>query len=566
MQQIQKKFNFHDITVIIVIIAFIIFVTLGWHDMHLPFDFNHNNNLSLAPNNLPYYTLRTTMRLMFGLILSVIFAILFGGLAAKYKPVARIMLPLVNFMESFPVVGFLTFTIIFFLSIYPNNTMGLECAAIFAVFTGQAWNMMLSVYQTIKVVPKDMIDASKMAGYNSWQQFWRLELPYSTPSLLWNTMISQSAAWFALIASEIIPVKTQNVALAGIGSYMGLALDAGNIHAVIYSIIALILTIFIIDQLLFRPLVRYANQFKYEDTSSINNNTSWFHFAISNAKCGIYLNYICKMIANFTIYTLPQTVWRLKINHLIPNDKTTKILAKIWYLYVITSLLYVSFILYDYLPLREAIAFPIPMLLTALRVFTAMLLSVLIFVPIGIWIGLNPKLVKYAQPIIQILAALPLNIFYPLLAIFIVSFHQSLNIWSIFLIMLGTQWYILFNVIAGASQMPTNLLDVSKSFHIRGLLWWQKFMIPAIFPYIVTGIISAAGGAWNAAIAAEVLSWGKLSISASGLGAYISNATSENHVAQSAIGCLALCTLVALCIIFVWTPLYKLAETKFNIN
>ena len=237
------------------------------------------------------------------------------------------------------------------------------------------------------------------------------------------------------------------------------------------------------------------------------------------------------------------------------------------YLILFAGLLFLALKLYNYLPAINNIKhMGYIMLLTTLRVTAAMILSLIIFVPLGIWIGLSYKKTKYFQPIIQVMAALPPDILYPIMAIFLIAYHQSLGVWSIFMIMLGTQWYILFNVIAGVSVLPEDLKSMASSFHIKGWFLWKKFIIPGVFPYIVTGIISAAGGAWNADITAEVISWGGKSLQTSGLGAYIANATNNNQVAQSALGCLLMCGLVACCILFVWRPLYKLAETRFCIK
>lgn len=562
--------NFNDIIVVAIFITIIAMLTKGWLDMHANFDTTHVAKISLNLSALPYYTLRSTMRLVIGLVLSFAFALIFGTLSAKFKAIERVVLPFVNFMESVPLVGFLTFTTLYFMSAFPHSIMGLECAAIFGVFTGQAWNMCLIVYQTLKVVPYELIEAADMFQYNAWQRFWRLEFPYSIPGLLWNTMVSQSAAWFALVATEAIPVHGNTVELPGIGSYIAESLLAGNATTTIYAIIALTLNIIIFDQLVFRPLVKYANQYKFEDLASKNGHTSWFHTCILNSgicnKIGAGFNYL-SYLALFDIpkYTKKFNFPRVNLADGIKR-KFTFVVTKLWYLLVITLIIIAGYNLWKYLPKAELHKMPILMLETTIRVSVAMILSILIFVPLGVWIGLQPKLVKAFQPIIQVLAALPCNIFYPLMALFLITTHQTLSVWSIFLIMLGTQWYVLFNVIAGASTIPNQLLEVNKCFGVRGLLWWRKFMIPAIFPYIVTGIISAAGGAWNAAIAGELLIWGTTTQQTSGLGAYISNASNAGQMANSALGCTSMCLLVGVCIMFVWKPLYKLAETRFKIS
>lgn len=562
----RTTFNLNDLVVLSIFGLTIYLLMYGWHDMHDTFNGDSLSAITLDPVALPYYTLRTTMRLLVGMVFSMIFAIVGGALAANYAPVRRVLLPFVNFMESVPLVGFLTFTTIYFLKLYPNNVMGLECAAIFGVFTGQAWNMMLTVYQTMKIVPDELIEATNMFKYNQWQRFWRLDFLYSVPGLLWNTMVSQSAAWFALIASEAIPVKDKSIALPGVGSYIAAALDTGNVHAVIYSVIALIVNIIILDQLVFRPLVKYSAKFKFEDVAGQKSDFSWFYNCLTRSTIGYYLGIWLCAFGQFWLYTLPKPWYRLKINKLTSiTAKANWFWSSCWYTIVVAACIYCGYQLWEYFPKQYLHSFPYLMLLTAVRVTAAMVLSIIIFVPLGIWIGLNPTLVRIFEPIIQILAAIPANIFYPLIAVLIITMHASLGFWSIFMIMLGTQWYVLFNVIAGVIALPNQLIDVSRIFKVRGLMWWRKFMIPAIFPYIVTGIISAAGGAWNTAIASEVLRWGTQTTATTGLGAFIAQSTANGQNPEAALGCTAMCLMVALCIIFVWQPLYRLAE-KFRVN
>jgi NitT/TauT family transport system permease protein len=416
-------------------------------------------------------------------------------------------------------------------------------------------------------VPEELNEAAHMFHHNAWQRFWRIECPYSMPGLLWNTMVSQSAAWFAILATEAIPVKTNTVELPGVGAFMAEALTQANASAVIWSVVALILNIILLDQLIFRPLVRWVHKFKYEDTASKNGNTSWFYSLIRHSHSSIYMTRGLEKFANWWVYGLPRLCVKLRINLFVTfSTRGSLLISRLWYLLVIFACAYYGYLLWEFLPKADIWRMPILMSYTAFRVFMAMALSIVIFVPLGVLIGLNDRLVAFFQPIIQVLAALPANLFYPLVAILLIAHHQSLSIWSIFLIMLGTQWYILFNVIAGVSTLPHNLLEASRMFHLRGWLWWRRFMIPAVFPYIVTGIISAAGGAWNAAIASELITWGTMTKQATGLGAFIAETSANNELAQAALGCTVMCFMVALCIIFVWKPLYKIAETKYKIS
>ena len=561
-----RKSYLNDFIVIAIGVFFIAFFIRAWGDMHGDFNEQNVSAISLDAWNLLYYSLRTSMRFLLGMAWSLLFSVVFAVLAARYTPLRRVILPFVNFMESVPLVGFLTFTTVYFLNLYPHSVMGLECTAIFAVFTGQAWNMMLTLYQTLRIVPKELDEAARSFNYNPWQRFWRLEFIYSVPGLLWNAMVSQSAAWFALVASEAIPVGDRSVDLPGVGSYIAEALAQQNVPAILYAIVALAANIVLLDQLVFRPLVRYTARFKYEDvTASRPLGNPWFYNSLAFSHVGAALGHTLRALADLWLFKLPRLWYALGLHRLFRlAAKGNWLWRSLWYLGVVLACVWFGYRLWEYFPKQYFAMLPEWMLLTTARVAAAMLLSVAIFTPLGVWIGMNPRLVKIFQPIIQILAAIPPNIFYPLIAAFIAIYHQDLGWWAIPMIMLGTQWYVLFNVIAGVSAIPTQITEVSETFGLRRFRWWRYYMLPAIFPYIVTGIISAAGGAWNSAIAAEVIQWGSTTLSATGLGAFISVVTDAGKNPESALGCAAMCALVALCIIFVWQPLYRIAETKFK--
>ncbi|MCR1768941.1 ABC transporter permease subunit [Burkholderia glumae] len=555
-----------DVIVLVCAVLFAWFFATTWIDMHRPA--SENPAVALAPANLLYYSMRTTMRFLIGMVWSTLFSLVFGVLAARYAPMRRVILPFVNFMESVPLVGFMTFTTGFFLGLYPHNTMGMEALAIFAVFTGQAWNMMLTVYQTMRVVPKELREVADSFRYNAWQRFWRLEWPYSVPGFLWNAINSQAAAWFALVASEAIPAANgDTVLLPGVGSYVSMALDSASYRAVVYALIALVLNIVVIDQFIFRPLVRYTIRFKSDDSAAKRDMQyrSWFYDCLASSRIARSAGELLAQLANAWIFGLPRVWYALRI------DCLTRLLARanwlwstIWYFALTVGCAYGGYQLWQYVPKQDLAIMPWWMLETAARVTLAMLLSCLLFVPLGVWMACHPRRLTWCQPVAQVLAAIPPNIYYPLIALFVITAHRSLGWWTIPMIMVGTQWYYLFNAIAGTLAIPTQITEVSQMFHLKGAMWWRKYMLPAIFPYIVTGTISAAGGAWNAAIAAEIVQWGSHTASTSGLGAFISTTTANGDHAAAALGCTAMCSMVALCIMFVWQPLYRFAERKFR--
>ncbi|WP_299009917.1 ABC transporter permease subunit [uncultured Shewanella sp.] len=558
--------NYKDFMLMLTIGLFGFLFYVGWQDMHNPLTaLTQLNDISLSPEKLPYYSLRTTMRLIIGMVFSLLFAIIVGYASAKNKHIARITLPIINFLESAPLIGFLTFTTALFLFVFPKSIMGLEAAAIFGVFTSQAWNLALIFYQTLRIIPDDLIEVSQSFNLNAWQHLWRIELPYSIPGLLWNTMVSQSAAWFAIVATEALPLGNKTIMLPGIGSYIQTALVNSDIKAICLAIIAIIINITLFDQFLFRPLVKWSEKFKYEDITSTAPSTSWFYHLLTHSFIANKFNHYYKICIHSMINLPSYFVAKFKLSPLSLSSKIKQGSTGLWYLLFFAIFSYICYQLWLFFP-NGSMLYLIPLMLkTTLRVAIAMLLSVILFTPIGIWIGLNPRLTRLFQPIIQVLAAIPPNVLFPVITIILVTTNQSLNLWAIPLIMLGTLWYVLFNVIAGAASLPQNMLEMAKSFRLNGWNWWFKFMIPAIFPYIVTGIISAAGGAWNSAIAAEFLQWGNQTITTDGIGALIAETTNNNQLHQAALAVSALCFLVSLCVIFIWRPLYRLAETRYKV-
>lgn len=564
----KKNFNNRDLIALIIFAIATILYVKGWTGMHVPF--THDDMGGTASlKDLAYDSLRTTMRLVIGMFFSFVFAIVFGVAAAKNKHLSRFILPFINFMESVPLLGFMTFSTLLLMSMYPGNVMGLEAVAIFGVFTGQAWNMALTVYQTLVIVPKEVDEAARMFQLSPWQKLWKLEIPFSIPGLLWNTMVSQSAAWFAILGSEIIPLAMgKQAVLPGVGSYIQQGLDNANNTQIVLGTVAIILNIILFDQLFFRPLVRWAEKYKMENTARSIHNTSWFFNVLTQAT--FLQNYIARplktlgdLFVNGPKRFLPSAFGKI---YKIPAP-VQKVCVALYYIGFAYLLIEAGIFLYGFLSWKEASHLLPLMGYTTLRVTIAMLISIIMCVPLGVIIGLNEKATRICQPIIQIGAALPPDIYFPIITIMIIVHHQSLNLWTIPLIWVGTAWYVLFNVIAGVQALPQEMRELAVLFKLKGWTWWKRFMIPAIFPYIVCGIVSAAGGAWNSDIAAEFLSYGGKDISVTGLGDYVAMTTGDpNATGPAAIGVLAMCFLVFLCIVFVWTPLYRLSERRFNFN
>ncbi|MFC4771413.1 ABC transporter permease subunit [Enterococcus hermanniensis] len=521
----------------------------------------------LSITNLAYFSMRTMFRMIVGMFWSFIFSFVFGVLAVRFKTARRIILPLVNFLESVPLLGFLTFTTAFLLGLFPNSVMGAEAVAVFAVFTGQAWNIMLTLYQTMEVVPTDLAEVTTQFKYSAWEKFWRLEFVYSIPGLLWNVVISQTAAWFALVASEQATValpKDTTLMLPGIGSYIQIALNRADFISCLWAVLALLVNVGLLNFLVFQPLIKASYYFRYDTgNSSDNPPKSIIYNLIEPASLGHWLLVKFEIFKNFWLYKLPKIWYLFKFDQLFHFlGKLKNFFATLWYIVLLIVGVICTIKLYYFLPHSDFGMIPKLTFYTTLRVFLAMVVSGLIFTPLAVWVASSKRRLNYIQPLGQILGSVPSSVYTPFIIIFISLGYQQMEWWILPLIMVGCQWYYFFNVIGGYLAIPDEIRDVTKIFPLSRFQWWTKYLLPSILPYIVTAIINAAGAAWNADIAAESIQWGKNKIEVVGLGQYIS--TNDGIKDKSALGTLAMCAIVGLCIAFVWQPLYKYARERFH--
>jgi NitT/TauT family transport system permease protein len=447
--------------------------------------------------------------------------------------------------------------------------LGAELACVFAIFTSQAWNMTFSMYQSMRNVPKDLEEASQSFHLSGWQRFWRLDVPFAMPGLIWNTMMSMSGGWFFVVASEAITVGNTTVTLPGIGSYVALGIQKQDLPAIGYAILTMLLVIIAYDQLLFRPVVAWADKFRFEQTSSGTAPSSWMLdlFRRTRALRALSLPFsaLNKAVSNWKI-ALPHP---LRIAPKTARDPS-RIIDGVWLAFIIISTGYAAFEIYRYLsaslsPSDVLVAFG-DGLITLARVVVLIALASLIWVPIGVLIGLRPKLAERMQPLAQFLAAFPANLAFPVFVVVIVRYRLNANVWLSPLMILGTQWYILFNVIAGASAFPSDLREAAASLHLKGWRWWVKVVLPGIFPYYITGAITASGGSWNASIVAEVASWGDTHLTATGLGAYIATATENGDFPRVVLGIAIMCILVTLFNRLLWRPLYAFGERRLRLG
>jgi NitT/TauT family transport system permease protein len=560
--------NWRDLAALIVIVAVILLLGSGARQMLAPFPATQQPAISLSPDALPNYALRTTMRMLAALIASLLFTFTYGTLAAKSRRAEMVLIPLLDVLQSVPVLGYLSFTVVFFVSLSPNRALGLELAAIFAIFTSQAWNMAFSFFQSLRTIPFDLDEASRGFRFSGWQRFWRLEVPFAMPGLIWNTMMSMSGGWFFVVASEAISVGDLNVALPGIGSYVARAIEARDLAAVGSAIVAMTITIFIYDQLLFRPLVAWADKFRYEMTAGAVAPRSWildlFRRTHVLRTAGETIGAVAQAAASarFTVRLFA----RPPVMRVVPS----LVFDVLWFGLVFLAIAYLGSVLLRFagaeLSWDDVLVAVSNGGITLLRVIVLVIIATLIWVPIGVAVGLRPALAEKVQPIAQFLAAFPANLLFPIAVYLIVRFDLWPPIWLSPLMILGTQWYILFNVIAGASAYPNDFKEAARSFRIRGWRWWRDVMLPGVFPYYVTGAITASGGAWNASIVSEAVSWGPTKLNGYGLGAYIAQMTQAGDFPRIALGIAVMSVLVVGMNRLLWRPLYAYAERRTRLD
>ncbi len=560
--------NIWDAFGLILVIGAIVLIAHGAKGTVAPLSALDLAPVTLDPWNLPEYALRTTLRMLLAIVCSLIFTLLYGTLAAKSRRAELILVPILDILQSVPILGFLTFTVVFFLGLFPGQVLGAELAAVFAIFTSQAWNMTFSFYQSLRNLPKDLEEAAASFRLSSWQKFWRLDVPFSMPGLVWNTMMSMSGGWFFVVASEAITVGDTTFNLPGIGAYVALAIKQQNLPAIGYAVLAMLIVILLYDQLLFRPLVAWADKFRFEQTASAEAPSSWVLDLFRRTRA---LRRVTETLAGMAATTTKLPIPRVRLSGVtLPHLISSRTMDWLWIAVVFAGTAFAGWKIINYVgttlkftDLTEATWLGF---ITLARVVVLMIIATIIWVPIGVWIGMRPKLAQAIQPLAQFLAAFPANIAFPAAVVLIVHYKLNADVWLSPLMILGTQWYILFNVIAGASAFPSDLKEAASSFHVKGWRWWRHVILPGIFPYYVTGAITASGGSWNASIVAEVASWGDTKLTAVGLGSYIANATEAGDFPRVVLGIAVMCVYVSLFNRLFWRPLYAYGERKFRLG
>lgn len=523
--------------------------------------------VDLNPANLPYYAARSTLRMFIALGASVVFTFAYGYAAAHSRRAERVLIPLLDILQSVPVLGFLSITITGFIALFPGSLLGLEAASIFAIFTSQAWNMAFSFYQSLRTLPQDLVEATAAYGLSPWQRFVQLEVPAGTIGLVWNAMVSFGGGWFFLAASESISVLNQSYTLPGIGSYVAAAVKERDMPALWLAVLTMAVTIFVVDQIFWRPVVAWADKFRLEQSASAESPRSWVYSLIRSSPLTRAFGQLLAPVADDVSAVLARVtrVQAPRVVKLIPGPFVDRL-----YNAVLVGLIAVLLSVGVHLILStvgfgevlRVVGFGAE---TLARVLLLILLATVVWTPIGVAIGFNPRLARVLQPLALFLASFPANFIFPFATLLFIRFHISLNFGSILLMALGAQWYILFNSIAGAASIPTDLREMADDIELRGWRRWRRLIVPGIFSSWVTGAITASGGAWNASIVSEVVSWGTTTLHASGLGAYIAEATTIGDWPRITLGVVIMSIYVVAFNRLLWRRLYALAEKRYRL-
>ncbi len=521
--------------------------------------------VSLDPASLPNYAARSTLRMFVALVCSTIFTLIYGYAAARSRRAEKVLIPLLDILQSVPVLGFLSVTVTAFIALFHGSLLGLEAASIFAIFTGQAWNMTFSFYQSLRTLPSELDEMSRLYRLSRWERFTRLELPSSAIGLVWNGMMSFGGGWFFLAASEAISVLNRNYTLPGLGSYVAAAISAKNMHALAWAVITMVTLILAIDQFFWRPLVTLADKYKME-TSAGEVARFWVVDLWRAARLPAYFARIFSPITLFADRRLANaTAFRTHSSGFRKRPVQDRLYNS--FLLCVTAALLIAAIRFVFreVSVSELGHAALLGMATAARVLFLLIIGTAIWTPIAVTIGFNKKLAELSQPVVQVLASFPSNFVFPFATLAFLKLGVTLNWGSVLLMALGAQWYLLFNMIGGAQSIPNDLREMAASIGLHHVGAWRKLIGPGIFASWVTGAITASGGAWNASIVSEIVSWGNTRLTAAGLGAYIAEATTKGDWPRIVLGVGLMSIFVVSFNRLLWRRLYSLAETKYRI-
>jgi NitT/TauT family transport system permease protein len=530
--------------------------------------FTPSVEISRSPLSLPAYAGLSLLRITLAYTLSLAFTLVYGYIAAYNTKAERFMVPLLDVLQSIPVLSFLPGVMLAMVALFPSRQLGVELGAILLIFTGQVWNMAFSFYASLKSIPREMREAAKIYGFSWWQRFLEVELPFAAIGLVWNSMMSVAGGWFFLMACEMFVLGSRDFRLPGLGSYLQTAASAGDTRSILWGVGTMIAVIVLLDQFIWRPVIAWAEKFKVEQVESSDVPHSWVLDLLQHSRS-------LAQLRKKAVFPLRESLMSYfsKRHRAEPTVETDTP----WKTWVFRTIGIVALGLTGYAVVRVAILLTglthseiaelgLGLGATFLRVNATLLIGAAWTIPVGVWIGFNPRLARIAQPLAQIAASVPATALFPIVLLILIRLGGGLGIGSIMLLLLGTQWYILFNVIAGAIAIPTDLKEVCTICRINGIERWRKLILPGIFPYLVTGMVTASGGAWNASIVAEYFHFKGQTFSTTGLGATISQATDTGNFDLLIASTIVMAAVVVTVNRLVWRRLYGLAETRFRLE
>jgi len=517
---------------------------------------------------LPVYAGYSLLRISIAYVLSLAFTLVYGYIAAYNPRAEKFMVPLLDVLQSIPVLSFLPGVMLAMVALFPGRQLGVELGAILLIFTGQVWNMAFSFYASLKSIPREMREAAKIYRFNWWQRFTEMELPFAAIGLVWNSMMSVAGGWFFLMACEMFVLGARDFRLPGLGSYLQTAASAGDTRSILWGVATMIAVIVLLDQLVWRPVIAWAEKFKVEQVESTNAPRSWAlnMFEHSRSLAKLRKKALRPLREKLMMYFARQhyearpeespKAWKVWI---------VRVLAVLSLALIVYALVKVSAILMT-LHRPEVGELGRGLVATFLRVTVALVIGAAWTIPVGVAIGFSPRLARIAQPLAQIAASVPATALFPIVLLLLIRVGGGLGLGSIVLLLLGTQWYILFNVIAGAMAIPTDLKECCSTFGIFGWERWKKLILPGIFPYLVTGMVTASGGAWNASIVAEYFHFKGVTYTTTGLGAIISKATDAGNFDELLAATILMAAGVVTVNRLLWRRMYHLAESRFRLE
>jgi NitT/TauT family transport system permease protein len=524
--------------------------------------------IQLDPRALPAYAVLSVARIAVAYFLSLVVALVYGSVAAHNRAAERVLIPLLDTLQSIPVLSFLPGVMVAMVALFPTRQLGLELGSVLLIFTGQVWNMAFSVYSTTKMIPRDLLDAAQAFRLGRWQRFVQLELPYAAIGLVWNSMMSVAGGWFFLMACEMFVLGNRDLRLPGLGSYLQTAANAGDIRAIVWGVVVMVTVIVLIDQVIWRPVIAWSEKFKFEQVEASEAARSPILTLLRRST-------LLQRLLRTTVAPLGEALTlRFAASSSVESRGRTRGPAIAWTAGVLAAA-GVAGIVYATIRIAGTLMtlsrFQLGALFwgagaTFLRVELTLVLAGVWTIPFGVYVGLRPRLAAIAQPIAQVAASVPATALFPIVVLFLIRAGGGLGTASVILLLLGTQWYLLFNVIAGATAIPTDLREVCQVYGLGVVERWRRLLLPGIFPFMITGFVTASGGAWNASIVAEYIRFQGRTLSAGGLGAIISHATDQGDFPVLLGATVLMSAIVVTVNRLVWRPLYALAATRFALE